>query len=332
MEIEDMLEMVDIVDLVSNYVDLTEKSGEYWGLSPFQDEKTPSFSVRRETGKFFDFSSGVGGNAITFLKYYFHISSYEAVLKLKEILGVNDVAAFKCARIDASRVCKRFKPVAETKKPATGNSFSETYMEHYEDRPDKYQVWRDEGISDEALKYFGVKYDSFSNCIVYPVKNERGQIVNIGGRTLEPNFKAKGIRKYTYFNKWGGQMNIVYGLYENMDDIIAKREIILFEGMKSVLIARGYGFKNCGAILTSHLNPGQMKLLAGLSVKYSLRIVFALDKEVDVFQDRNIQSLKRYVNVESFWDKDNLLDKKDSPVDKGQAVFERLYHNKIKVR
>lgn len=127
-------------------------------------------------------------------------------------------------------------------------------------------------------------------------------------------------------------MNIVYGLYENMDDIIAKREIILFEGMKSVLIARGYGFKNCGAILTSHLNPGQMKLLAGLSVKYSLRIVFALDKEVDVFQDRNIQSLKRYVNVESFWDKDNLLDKKDSPVDKGQAVFERLYHNKIKVR
>lgn len=331
MEIEDMLREVDIVDLISNYVDLTEKAGEYWGLSPFNDEKTPSFSVRRETGKFFDFSSGVGGNAITFLKYYFHISSYDAVLRLKEILGIND-STTKHVRIDASMVCKRFKPVVEIEKPATGNSLPDNYMEHYEDRPEKYQIWRNEGISDEALKYFGVKYDSFSNCIVYPVKNERGQIVNVGGRTLDPDFKAKGIRKYTYYNKWGGQMNIVYGLYENLNDIIAKKEVILFEGMKSVLIACGFGFRNCGAILTSHLNPGQMKVLAGLSVKYGLKIIFALDKEVDIFKDRNIQSLKRYVNVESFWDKDNLLDTKDSPVDKGPQVFERLYKNKIKVR
>lgn len=46
MDVNELLKSIDIVDLVSHYVDLEEKNGEYWGLSPFKDEKTPSFSVR----------------------------------------------------------------------------------------------------------------------------------------------------------------------------------------------------------------------------------------------------------------------------------------------
>ena len=140
-------------------------------------------------------------------------------------------------------------------------------------------------------------------------------------------WKEKELRKYTYFSGWG-EMNVIYGLVENLDEILKRREIIIFEGCKSVLIADTWGIRNCGALLTSHLNPQQLKLL----VKLGVRVVFALDKEVRIRDDHNIDKLRRYVNVEYLWDKKDLLDDKDSPVDKGQEVFQELYGQRLKYR
>ena len=64
-----------------------------------------------------------------------------------------------------------------------------------------------------------------------------------------------------------------------------------------------------------------MKLLISLGC----RVVFALDKDVDIKKDRNIRKLTHYVNVEYIHDTDGLLSEKDAPVDKGKEVFERLY-------
>lgn len=61
MEISELLESVDILDYISQFAEFEEKNGEWWCLSPLRDEKTPSFSVRRETQQFYDFSSGKGG-------------------------------------------------------------------------------------------------------------------------------------------------------------------------------------------------------------------------------------------------------------------------------
>jgi len=177
------------------------------------------------------------------------------------------------------------------------------------------------------LKRFDVRYDSFSNRLVYPIRNTDGQIVNIGGRTLDPDWKERGLRKYTYFSKWG-ELNVIFGLYDNSRYILKKREIILFEGCKSVLIADSWGIKNTGAILTSHLNPNQVKLLARLGV----RVVFALDKEVNVLNDHNIAKLKRYVSVEYLKDIDDLLGAKDAPVDRGEGVFKDLYERRRQYR
>ena len=91
-------------------------------------------------------------------------------------------------------------------------------------------------------------YDSFSDRLVYPIRNPDGKIVNIGGRTLDPHWKEKGLRKYTYFMSWG-ELKTIYGLAENRDAILQKGEIILFEGCKSVLLADTYGIHNTGAIL-----------------------------------------------------------------------------------
>ena len=70
MELSELIESVDILEYISQYTEFTEKNGEYWALSPFKDEKTPSFSVRKETNSFYDFSSGIGGNVLTFIRYY----------------------------------------------------------------------------------------------------------------------------------------------------------------------------------------------------------------------------------------------------------------------
>ena len=57
MELEELISSIDIVDFISQYVELEQKNDEFWGISPFKEEKTPSFSVRREINQWYDFSS-----------------------------------------------------------------------------------------------------------------------------------------------------------------------------------------------------------------------------------------------------------------------------------
>lgn len=326
MELSELIESIDILDYISQYTDFTEKNGEYWALSPLKDENTPSFSVRKETNSFFDFSSGIGGNVLTFIRYYDKCSMAEAVEKLKKYSGFNGKVSSR-KRLAATEVAKRFAPPHNTAKKAKGTVLPDDYMERYEKRDDKLAVWEHEGISRESIDKFSVYYDSFSDRLVYPIRNPDGKIVNIGGRTLDPHWKEKGLRKYTYFMSWG-ELKTIYGLAENRDAILQKGEIILFEGCKSVLLADTYGIHNTGAILTSHLNPNQMKLLAALGC----RVVFALDKDVCIRDDHNIKRLKQFVNVQYLWDKDNLLGEKDSPVDRGQETWKKLYEGRLSWR
>lgn len=329
MEVSELLHSIDIVDFLSQYTDLEERNGEYWGISPLTHppEKTPSFSVRREAGKFYCFSSGIGGSCITFLQHYYGISSYEAINRLKEYAGCTEEISGLKDKMAASLVCKQYQPPKQTRKESKVTIFPDDYMSRYEKRDDKLAVWENEHISRESLNKFQVYYDSFSDRLVYPIKNLDGKIVNIGGRTLDPDWKAKKLRKYTYFSSWG-TMDVIYGLYENLENIKKSGEIIIFEGCKSVLLADTWGIGNCGALLTSHLNPSQLRIL----VQLGCRVVFALDKDVRVRSDHNINKLKRYINVEYIYDYGDLLDEKDAPVDKGEDVFKTLYEQRLKLR
>lgn len=327
MDLEELIQSVDIVEFISQFVDLTQKGEEYWGLSCFKEENTPSFSVRREPPFFYDYSSGLGGNLWTFVKSYYHCSNKEAAEIIKSYAGVSDENFKATAHLRATTDCKRYRRKNESKKVSGGTLLPDDYMNRYEINKEKMSVWEREGISPDAMKDFVVRYDGFSNRLVYPIRNSEGKIVNVGGRTLNPFWKENGERKYTYFFPWG-TLNVIYGLFENREYILKKKEIILFEGAKSVLIANSWGIKNTGAILTSHLNPSQMKLLA----KLGLRVVFALDKDVRIKDDKHISRLKNYVNCEYIWDRNDLLESKDSPVDKGKAVFESLYNERLKLR
>lgn len=321
MELDELIRSIDIVEYISQYIELTQKGEEWWGLSCFKEEKTPSFSVRKNPPLFYDYSSGVGGNLYSFVKAYHNCSSREAVEIIKKYAGYDGDVNTRRDKLSATIVCKQFMKQKNTKPSPTPTILPDDYMDRFEIREDKLDVWRKEGISDNSLKKFRVMYDSFSNRLVYPIRNLQGKIVNVGGRTLDDDWKEKKLRKYSYFQGWGGGMDVVYGLYENLEFIKSLDRIIIFEGCKSVLIADTFGIHNTGALLTSHLSPYQMKILASLGC----RVTFALDKEIDIRQDKNIQKLKQYVNVDYLWDKYNLLGEKDAPVDKGKEVFERLY-------
>lgn len=327
MELSDLLESVDILEYISQFVELEQKGDEWWGLSCFREEKTPSFSVRTDPPVFYDYSSGIGGNVFTFVRFYNKCSAEEAIEILKSYAGLSGVDIRPKEKMAATITCKKYRKPKRTEKQSKGTILPDNYMERYENREDKLQAWLDEWISAESLERFEVKYDAFSDRLVYPIRNLAGKIVNIGGRTLDPEWKAKNLRKYTYFFGWG-TMDIIYGLYDNLAEILKKREIILFEGCKSVLLADTWGIKNTGAILTSHLNPQQMKILARLGC----RVVFALDKEVKIREDHNIQKLRNYVEVEYLWDREDLLDEKDAPVDKGAETFKKLYEGRLRYR
>lgn len=327
MELSDLIDSVNIVEYISQFVEMEEKGGEWWGLSPFKDEVTPSFSVRENPPCFYDFSSGKNGSLLNFIKCYNKCSFGEAVEILKKYVGC-DGEIKPTKKLAAVEVAKKYKGRKKQAKVPQTKVLPDDYMLRYEKNSEKLAVWEAEGISKASLERFQVAYDSFSNRLVYPIRSVNGDIVNIGARTLDPNWKQKKLRKYSYLFSWEGGMNTVFGLAENKEEILKKKEIILFEGAKSVMIADSWGIKNTGAVLTSHLSSLQLKILAKLGV----RVVFALDKEVIIRDDPNIAKLKRYVSTDYIWDRDNLLDEKDSPVDKGKEVFNRLYESRLRYR
>ena len=327
MELEELIKSIDIVEYIGQFIELEQQGNEWWGLSCFKEENTPSFSIRKDPPFWYDYSSGQGGNVYTFIKKYFNCSSAEAVNKLKEYAGVDGEIAAPKEKLSATVVCRKYQKPKVTQKESKVKILPDNYMERYEKRADKLAMWEKEGISRDSLDRFQVYYDGFSDRLVYPIRDLDGNIANIGGRTCDQRWKEKGLRKYTYLQSWG-TINTIYGLYENMEAIKNAGEVILFEGCKSVLIADTWGIHCCGAILTSHLSTNQFKILVKLGVK----VTFALDNDVPVWEDKNINKLKQYINVSYLHDTNNLLGPKDSPVDEGFDVFKKLYLQKKRLR
>lgn len=326
-EFETLLNEVDIVEYISQYVDLEERNGEYWGLSPFTDEKTPSFSVNKEKQNFFCFSSGIGGSVLTFIRKYFGVTLWRAVEILKQYAGFSGTLI--CTkRLDAVKVSKRYKrnkkEIKKIEKPPL--NCMEKFIVDY----NKTQIWEDEGISRESLRKYEVKYDPLTNRIVYPIKDINGKIVNVGARTLNQRYKELGIRKYSYLYKWG-TIDILYGLNESLLYAKESKELIIFEGAKSVMKCDTWGIKNCCALLTSHLGTNQIGILLKVCVENNIKVIFALDKGVRINQDPNIKKLKNFLNIYYIWDYRDLTYDKESPVDQGKEVFEKLYSERLKL-
>lgn len=323
MDIQELCNSIDVVDFFSQYTDLEQRGGEWWGLTPFKEENTPSFSVDPNNNVFYCFSTGYGGDVIEFLRRYYNCSFSEAVELLKQYCGKEGITITSGERLSTTSVCRKYGRHRKQAKQMIAKPLPENCMDKYV-KNEHLDVWMDEGISREALDKFQVRYDPFANRLVYPIRNLDGEIVNIGGRILDTKWSRKGLKKYNYYLKWG-TITIIYGLFENKSAVLSQGSIILFEGVKSVMLASTWGINNCGAILTSHLGANQFKTLLSFCSLNKISVIFALDKEIDVRKDKHIMQLKQYLNVYYLWDYEDLLpDNKMAPVDMGEEVFRRL--------
>lgn len=321
MDYKDVMEKVDIYEYVSQYVDLQKKGREYWGLSPFKDEKTPSFSVDVDKQRFYDYSSGAFGNIIDFVKKYHHVNFTKALEILIKYSGQNiNVTDVVGNRNDLLKLIKRYSLKKSTKKDRSGRVFLPlSYMDRYTKNKEALNNWIKEGASLEVLESHHVKYNPIDDSLVFPLYDNNGRIVTIYSRTL-----CERVPKYISYQKYYG-VDFLYWEYQNRDNIRSKNEVIVFEGAKSVMIAESFGYDNCVATLTNHLNDEQLNILISLGVE----VIFAYDKGVNIREDKRIQMLKHFTKVNFIEDKWDLLKNKDAPIDHGKKVWDYLYEHKF---
>lgn len=320
----------DLIAYAERTMELKKKSDTYFTHCPFHEDKTPSLAFNPTNNYYHCFSCGKSGRMIGFLMDFEGLPFEQAVGK-----------AAKLANVDIKDICqsdtiiflKQWRNLKKTKENQnvyihpilpqnTMDSFSKTVI----------QEWEDEGIKQEVMDTFGVRVDDISNRIVYPVCDINGNLINVKGRTRYENFKKLKLPKYiNYYTV--GTMDYFQGLNITLPYVKENNEIIIFESVKSVMKAYGWGFCNCVSAETHSLTKEQISLL----VKLRTNIVFAYDTDVD-YKTKDVQKsinmLRKVTNVFVIQDPKRLLggaETKNAPVDCGQEIWEELYTNKRKV-
>lgn len=217
-----------------------------------------------------------------------------------------------------------------------------TYFTHY-----YHPTWLHDGIKPEIMDKFNIGFCIGQNKITIPHFDINGRLIGIRGRAIEKNdieefgkYRPIQIGSITYSHQL--QFNL-YGIYEHKNGIKRRKQAIIVEGEKSVLLDDGfYGdLSNAVACCGSRFNKYHISLLT--DVLGANEIIVALDKEYENSNSEKARKYrikieamcKKYKNQASFsyiWDYDNLLEEKDSPYDKGKQIFEYLYKNRVKVR
>lgn len=286
--IEEVRSKNDIVDVISSYVKLQKKGSSYFGLCPFHNEKSPSFSVSREKQMYYCFGCGAGGNVFTFLMEYENYSFQEALKYLADRAGVElpeaeyskearERADQKAILLEINKVAAQYFYV-QLKSPQGAHalsylkdrglsdemihSFGLGYSNKYSN--DLYQYLKSKGYRDELIvkaglvtvdERYGVS-DKFWNRVMFPIMDSNSRVIGFGGRVM-------GDAKPKYLNSpetmiFDKSRNL-YGL--NRARSSRKPYFLLCEGYMDVISLHQAGFSNAVASLGTALTPGHASLI-----------------------------------------------------------------------
>lgn len=289
---EDLIEEIrlknDIVDVISGYVKLQKKGSSYFGLCPFHNEKSASFSVSRAKQMYYCFGCGAGGNVFTFIMEYEHFSFVEAVKLLAERVGVElpeaeyskeakEKADLKSTLLEINKLAAKYfyvqlksqnGNVAHTYLTKRGLSeetitaFGLGYSNKYSD--DLYRYLKTKGYSDALLAKAGLisidekkgVYDKFWNRVMFPIMDVNNRVIGFGGRVM-------GDAKPKYLNSPETEVfdksRNLYGL--NRARTTRKSYFLLCEGYMDVISLHQAGFTNAVASLGTALTTGHASLI-----------------------------------------------------------------------
>ena len=279
----------DIVSTISQYMTLKRKGRNYFGLCPFHNEKSPSFSVSPDKQIFHCFGCGVGGDVINFVKKIENIGFLDSVRLLAEKSGIqlpNDISKAEEKNIKLkNRVYKinelaakfyhenLYKPTSKIaqdyiKKRKLNNATLKSFLMGYASNSSNelLRYLKEQGFTEEELlascligKSDRGYYDKFRNRLMIPIRDERGRFIAFGGRVLDDS-------KPKYINS---PENIVYSKGRNLFGLNVAREGV-HGPLKRLLIVEGYmdaislyqrGITNVVASLGTALTDSQGRLL-----------------------------------------------------------------------
>lgn len=322
---DDLVEEVrmrnDIVDVVGSYVRLQKKGNTYFGLCPFHNEKTGSFSVSPHKQMFYCFGCGAGGNVFTFLMKYENFTFSESMQVLADRVGI-DLPKQELSAAQKREADRRVQLLEIQKEAAkyfymllrnprgeralqyfkgrglsdeTIQKFGLGYSDQYSD--DLYKYLRKKGYQDELLKDSGLVtidevrggHDKFWNRAMFPIMDAHSKVIGFGGRVMgegEPKYLNSPETKI--FDK----SRNLYGLFLARS---SRRDyFLLCEGYMDVISLHQAGFDNAVASLGTALTSGHANLLKrftknvyltydsdGAGVKAALRAIPIL-KEVGI--------------------------------------------------
>lgn len=322
---QEIAEQADLVEYVSQFIDLEYRNGEFWGLSPFKEENTPSFSIRQEVQLFSDFSSETKGNIYNFIMEYFKVEFHQAVEILKSYLGIEDNDEY-IPQPQIIKTLKSLNPKTKHKKEIERKVLPSKFMGKFEKVP--ILLWQEEGIKQEIMDKYFVRYDPIKETIVFPIWDNKGDMINVKARNIGKGWKELGLPKYYHLFKLG-TIDYLWGLHclDKVEAIKKQKEVILFESEKSVMKLEGWGINNAVALCNGKITDEQLKIIIQLGVN----VVLALDKDKQNVRQEHTNTLKRYAKVYKIIDKTDILSAKDAPCDKGEKVWLRLYEEKVRL-
>ena len=339
---DDIIEEVrmknDIVDVVSQYVRLTRRGSTYFGLCPFHNEKTPSFSVTPGKQMYYCFGCGAGGNVYNFIMEYENYTFGEALKHLADRAGV-ELPKIEYSREVREKAEQRAELLEINKQAAqyyyyqlrteggkigyqylSGRGLSEETMRKfglgYSDKfgGGLYKFLKSKGYSDERLRESGLfnvderhgMYDKFWNRVIFPIMDVNNRVIGFGGRVM-------GDGKPKYLNspetKIFDKSRNLYGL--NIARTTRKKYLILCEGYMDVISMHQAGFTNAVASLGTALTSGHASLLK----RYTQEVLLLYDSDeagiraalrgIPILRDAGVSS--RVVNLKPYKDPDEFI-------------------------
>lgn len=290
--VDKILDAVDIVDVVSDFVHLRRRGANYIGLCPFHNEKTPSFSVSRSKGICKCFSCGKGGSAVNFIMEHEQMSYYEALkyLAKKYHIEVKERELTDKEKQEQSErenmlvinefAMKQFEENIYGTDEGRNIGLSYFYERGFNDSIIKkfhlgYSLDNSTALYDTIKKHgFNPKYaietglcihnergyyDRFKGRVMFPVLNIAGKVIAFGGRTLKKDDRAKYVNspESTIYKK----SNELYGLFQAKRGIVNKDKCFLVEGYTDVLSMHQAGIENVVASSGTSLTEGQIRMI-----------------------------------------------------------------------
>ncbi len=299
--IQKLVDELDIVQVIGEYVVLKKAGANYKGLSPFKEEKTPSFVVSPTKNIYTDFSTGDGGDVIKFYRKINNLSFYEAVNELARKYNISIKTFYE----DSSRITeneKYYEIMKQAQIYFSKNIFNSSEALNYmgnrgylevdlrkfgigfsENKWDGLLLYlTNEGYSIDDLLELGLVIknengnicDYFRNRIIFPIYNDNMKIVGFGGRTIntdENTPKYLNSPESKIFKK-GKEL---FGLLNRGEQIRKRGVAILMEGYLDVLTAHKNGFEFAVASLGTAFTLEQAEYLK----RYTTNVIIAYDND-----------------------------------------------------